>query len=128
MLKLATFPNPNNSSDLIVRLCWEHRLEGWFSHAMFDEYASVLAGESELLALVQEHFQLCFPLTEINWIKHEPDNRFLECALAVDSDYLITVNTARGHFDQTNYGRARVLTPDAFVNLPEVQKLLKHIA
>jgi len=37
-------------------------------------------------------------------IKHEPDNRFLECALACRADYLITVNTARGHFDRGSYG------------------------
>lgn len=69
----------------------------------------------------------CYPLTELAVIRHKPDNRFLECALAVPVDYLVTVNTARGHFDQPDYQGVKVLTPGAFVNLPAVQKLvLKH--
>ena len=48
-------------------------------------------------------------------IEHEPDNRFLEVALAVQADYLITVNTARGHFDRKNYEYVRVVTPGEFL-------------
>jgi hypothetical protein len=44
------------------------------------------------------------------------------------SVYLITANTARGHFDRPDYGRTRVLSRGAFVNLAELQKLLKRPA
>jgi hypothetical protein len=37
------------------------------------------------------------------------------------ADYLITVNTARGHFDQPAYGGTRVIRPGAFVHVPEVK-------
>jgi hypothetical protein len=43
---------------------------------------------------------MCYPLTELSVIRHEPDNRFLECALAADADFIVTVNTAPGHFDR----------------------------
>ena len=31
------------------------------------------------------------------------DNRFLECALAASAEVIVTVNTARGHFDRKQY-------------------------
>ena len=60
-------------------------------------------------------------------IEHEPDNHFLEVALAVQADYLITVNTARGHFDRKNYENVRVVTPGEFLKQREVQSLLAGI-
>lgn len=94
---------------------------------MLEEYSVVLASEPELLALVQARFQICYPLVTLDYIKHEPDNRFVECALAIDADYLVTVNTARGHFDQSTYGRTRVCTPGVFLNLSEVHRLLRRL-
>ena len=126
ILKLATLPNPDNPSALIVKLCWVGRLECWASPAMLEEYSVVLADEPELLGLIQSHFQICYPLVQLNCIRHEPDNRFVESALAVEADYLLTVNTAPGHFDQPAYGRARVRTPGAFVNLPAVRRWLER--
>ena len=73
------------------------------------------------------HFEICYPLVQLDCIRHEPDNRFVESALAVEAEYLITVNTARGHFDQPTYGRTRVLTPGAFVNLPVVRRWLRNL-
>lgn len=93
---------------------------------MLEEYSIVLADEPELLGLVQDCFEICYPLLTLDCIRHEPDNRFVECPLAVDADFLLTVNTARGHFDRQRYGRARVLTPGAFVNLPAVQRQLRQ--
>ena len=89
---------------------------------MMEEYGTVLTHEPETLRAAHQHFHLCYPLQTLDLIRHEPDNRFIECALAVDADYLVTVNTARGHFDQKTYGTTRVVTPGAFVNLPAVQK------
>ena len=75
--------------------------------------------------MVQDHFQICYPLVELDCVVHEPDNRFVECALAVHANDLITVNTARGHFDQIAYGRTRVVTPGVLLSLPDVQRLLR---
>ena len=94
---------------------------------MIEEYQEVLAEHSELLQRIVSAIELCYPLTELAVIRHQPDNRFLECALAVPVDCLITVNTARGHFDQPEYQGVRVLTPSVFLNHPAVQKLVvKH--
>jgi len=94
---------------------------------MIEEYKEVLSDQPELLQHILSNLELCYPLTELNVIRHKPDNRFLECALAVPVDFIVTVNTARGHFDQQDYQGVCVLTPGAFVSLPGVRKLVqKH--
>ncbi len=102
-------------------------LRGLGFPAILQEYSDVLASEPELLAAVHAHFELCHPLVSLNYIRHEPDNRFIECALAVEADYLVTVNTARGHFDRTRYGCVHVVTPGAFLNLPETQSWITSL-
>jgi hypothetical protein len=45
----------------------------------------------------------------------------------VPADFIVTVNTARGHFDRLDYQGVRVATPGGFLKLPAVQKLVqKH--
>lgn len=126
ILKLATLPNQDNPAALILALAARGKFELWASPAILDEYGAVLASDPEVLALVQDCAQLCHPLSVLSIIRHEPDNRFVECALAVDSDFLITVNTARGHFDRRHYGKTRVVTPGEFVNLSAVQRILEQ--
>ena len=67
-------------------------------------------------------------LTELQIIRHEPDNRFLECALGVDAAYLITVNTAPGRFDRKQLQDVCIVTPGEFLNLPAVEPLVKELS
>jgi predicted nucleic acid-binding protein len=85
----------------------------------------VQASEPETLALIQGRVQLCFPLTHLLVVRHEPDNRFVERVLAVEADYLVTVNPTRGHFDRERHGSRRVVTPREFVDPADVQPLLR---
>ena len=102
-------------------------IRAWASPAMIEEYQEVLADYPELLQRIVSGVEPCYPLTELDVIRHQPDNRFLECALAVPVDFIVTVNTARGHFDQQDYQGVSVVTPGAFVNLSGVQKVVqKH--
>jgi predicted nucleic acid-binding protein len=125
ILKLATLPNPINPSALIVELFLSGDLETWASPAMVEEYQEVLFDSPELLQKILSKLELCFPLTELDVIRHKPDNRFLETALAVSAHFILTVNTARGHFDLPLYQGVRVVTPGAFLNLPVVQKMVQ---
>ena len=88
----------------------------------------MLSDDPEFVAEIVESCRVCYPLTELRVIRHEPDNRFLECAFAADADYIITVNTARGHFDQKQYQAVRVVTPGEFLNLDSVSRLVRRIA
>jgi predicted nucleic acid-binding protein len=127
VLKLATLPTPVNPAAVIVELALIGALECWASPAMIEEYAEVLGNHSGLLARFIEGLQICHPLTELAIIRHEPDNRFLECAFAVDAEFIITVNTAKGHFDRAHFQNVRVVTPGKFLTLPEVKPLLNRL-
>jgi putative PIN family toxin of toxin-antitoxin system len=127
VLKLATLPNSDNPAALIVALVANQLIEMWVSPAILEEYSVVLARDAEVLAVIQEVTEVCFPLDNLRVIRHEPDNRFVECALAIEADFLVTVNTARGHFDRKRYGSTRVLGPGEFVSLAEVQPLLRGL-
>jgi hypothetical protein len=125
-LKLATLSAPVNPAAVIVELGFAGLVEFWASPAMIEEYTEVLHDQPDFLTRIIECLHPCYPLTELAVIRHKPDNRFLECALAVEADFLVTINTARGHFDQPVYERVRVLTPGTFINLPDVRKLLNE--
>ncbi|MCG3147484.1 MAG: hypothetical protein PCFJNLEI_00924 [Verrucomicrobiae bacterium] len=128
ILKLATLRTADNPAALIIELGLHDLVELWTAPAILEEYTDVLADESLFLAELAGHFQVCYPLTALAVIRHEPDNRFLECALAVNADYLITVNTAKGHFDQRRYGEVCVITPGRFINLTSVQPLIHRLS
>ena len=102
-------------------------MEWWVSPSILEEYADVLSDDPEFLGEVSETIQICYPLIHLSIIRHEPDNRFIECALAVKADYLVTVNTARGHFDRKGYDEVQVVTPGVFANLDAVQPLIRRL-
>ena len=118
ILKLATFSGQNNTSALVFELVRARLIEAWTSPAILEEYAAVLADRPDFVAEIVENCHLCYPLTELQIIRHEPDNRFLECALAANADFIVTVNTAPGHFDRKSYQTVSVVTPGGFLNLP----------
>ena len=128
ILKLATLPSGDNAAALVFELVRSRFVEMWASPAMLDEYADVLGDRPDFVAEIIEACHVCHPLVELSVIRHEPDNRFLECALASDAEYLVTVNTARGHFDRDSYNSVRVVTPGEFLSLAEVRSLLDKLA
>lgn len=103
-------------------------IEAWVSPAILEEYADVLGDHPEFVAEIVAACSECHPLTELSVIRHEPDNRFLECALAASADVIITVNTAPGHFDQKQYQTVSVVRPAEFLTLPDVERLVKKLA
>lgn len=127
ILKLATFPADNNASALIYELARTGLIEAWVSPAILEEYADVLGDDPEFVAEIVENFPVCYPLTELSVIRHEPDNRFLECALAANAEFIVTVNTGPGHFDRKQYQAVSVARPSEFLNVPDVGRLVKRL-
>ena len=121
-------PSADNAAALVFELVRSHLIEMWVSPAILDEYADVLGDRPDFVVEIVETCHVCHPLVELSVIRHEPDNRFLECALASDAEYLVTVNTARGHFDRDSYNGVRVVTPGEFLALAEVRHLLGKLA
>jgi hypothetical protein len=95
--------------------------------AILEEYADVLGDHAEFVAEIVASFPVCYPLTALSVIRHEPDNRFLECALAASAEYILTVNTAPGHFDGKQYQSVTVARLNEFLNVPEVARLVKKL-
>ena len=127
ILKLATFPGENNASALIFELARAGLIEAWVSPAILEEYTDVSGDHPEFVAEIVESCRVCHPLTELSVIRHEPDNRFLECALSASADFIVTVNTAPGHFDRKRYQTVSAVRPGEFLNLPEVGRLVKKL-
>jgi hypothetical protein len=100
VVTLAAFPAERNSSALIGEFCLRRLVECWASPSIVDEYCHVVAEEPDFLAEFLAVVEICYPLAEIHAIGHEPDNRFLECALATGADFPVTVNIAPWHFEQ----------------------------
>jgi len=120
ILKLATFTGENE-------LARAGLMEAWLTPAILEEYADVLGDHPEFVAEIVENFPVCYPLTELSVIRHEPDNRFLECALAANAEFIVTVNTAPGHFDREQYQTVNVARPREFLNVREVGRLVKKL-
>lgn len=127
IVKMASFPAEDNPAALIVQMGLRSLFEWWVSPAILDEYADVMRDDATLLAEILDCVECCYPLTELSVISHEPDNRFVECALSISADYLITVNTAGGHFDQASYGSTCVLSPGRFVDSSTAASLLRRL-
>lgn len=93
---------------------------------MLEEYSDVVGDHPDFLSEITAAMHTCYPVSRLRVIRHEPDNRFLECGLASGADYLITVNTAPGHFDQAVYDTMRVFTPGRFLRVTAVQSLVRR--
>ncbi len=128
ILKLATLPSEDNAAALVFELVRSGFIEMWVSPAILDEYADVLGDRPDFVTEIIEASHVCHPLVELSVIRHEPDNRFLECALASGAEYLVTVNTARGHFDRNSYNGVRVVTPGRFLALAEIRRFVEKLA
>ena len=73
------------------------------------------------LATIRRTSKLVKPRRTIREIKDEPDNRFLECAVAARADYLITGNAR--HFPGRFEG-VRIVTPREFLEIIAPQLLI----
>lgn len=101
----------------------------YYSEATLSEYQNVLGPEglaskdstiyhrertANLLSRVETLGYLVHPTISLDVCSHEPDNRFLECAVTAGTDYLVTVNTR--HFPSVYRGVETIL-PHQFYNL-----------
>jgi predicted nucleic acid-binding protein len=127
ILKLATFPAVKNASALIYELARAGLIEASVSPAILERVRGCSGRPPGVHREIVESFSVCYLLSELSVIRHEPDNRFLECALAANAEFIVTVNTAPGHFDRKQYQAVTVARPGEFLNAPEVGRLVKKL-
>lgn len=122
---------PQGLEDQVLRLGLAGKAHLCVSPTVLAEYALVLARPR--LKLRQEEVNTALnrlhqastvvhPTFVLEVCRHEPDNRFLECAEAAAADYLVTGNTR--HFPK-KYKSIKVVTTRQFLELlaakPEVE-------
>jgi putative PIN family toxin of toxin-antitoxin system len=114
----------------VVDLCLASRLQWFVSAAILEEYAEVLRRKrfridpklvASSIRLIRDRAKFAKP-RQIPTVCSDPDdNRFLECALEVRADYLVTGN--KRHFP-ARLGPTRVVSPRELVEIiiPELRR------
>jgi putative PIN family toxin of toxin-antitoxin system len=75
----------------------------------------------EFLALLQEETQVVSPTQRLQVSTDEPDNRYLECAMAGLADYLVT-GDKKHLLPISEYGGFRIISPTSFVTLLKLEQ------
>lgn len=128
ILVLSQMGDPGTA---IMRVALEPQLPEplvfYYSDATRREYRNVLTRLSaknpevfypeemrRFLSLVEHRGHRVSSTPTLDACSHEPDNRFLECAVAAQADYLVTVNIR--HFPSL-FGGVKTLLPHEFYDL-----------
>jgi putative PIN family toxin of toxin-antitoxin system len=114
---------PQGLEDQVLRLGLVGKARLCVSPAVLAEYVLVLSRPkfklqsqevNSALSKLQQASTVVHPAFALKLCRHEPDNRFLECAEAAASDYLVTGNTR--HFPR-EYKNTKVVTARQFLEL-----------
>jgi putative PIN family toxin of toxin-antitoxin system len=118
---------PQSKPELVLRLFFSGYAHLYFSDDIMVEYREVLSRSRfrryvslELVNGFLEELKtlgaLVVPQEKIDVIKADPsDNMFLECAVAVNADFLITGNLR--HFPSKAFRRTNIVTPEEFLQI-----------
>ncbi len=105
----------------------EEPLDLYYSKATFAEYEQVLhrltgkgpevfsvESVTNLLRSFKQRGERAYPVFTLDACSHEPDNRFLECAVAANADCIVTVN---GRHFPPRYRGIEVVPPRRFYRM-----------
>ncbi len=115
---------PGSLPASLVSLAMTRRVRLFVSLAILDEYAAVLRRPKFRLdpiridAFLRDLHKAAVtvrPSERVREAPDEADNRFLECALAAQADYLVTGN--KKHFPRPAFERTKVVSPAEFALL-----------
>jgi uncharacterized protein len=104
---VSALMTPSGQEALILLLALRRELELCVSVTVLAEYETVLrrprlklkaSDVDTALAAIREVGHLVHPTTTLTQSSHESDNRFYECAAAVQADYIVTGNSK--HFSK----------------------------
>jgi putative PIN family toxin of toxin-antitoxin system len=125
---ISAIHKPFSKPDIILSMTLSeemHLTQLCISESIFDEYGAVLARNkfkyfnpirvNVLLKTIRERALWVVPSQPVDIISIDPgDNKFLECALAANADYLITGNTK--HFPFTKFHQTLIVSPNRFID------------
>ena len=123
---ISAFLKAESNPALILALGLEGSLTVCLSETIWQEYRGVLRRKKfqgleqesieTLLLVLKEQALWVSPRIPVNILSRDPaDNKFLECALESQADYLITGNTR--HFPLKKFHGTQIITPRDFIDL-----------
>ena len=123
---ISAFLKPESNPALILALCLEGSLTVCLSETIWQEYRGVLRRKKfqgldqesieKLLSAIKQQALWVSPRILVNILSRDPaDNKFLECALESQADYLITGNTR--HFPLKKFHNTKIINPRDFIDL-----------
>jgi uncharacterized protein len=123
---ISAFLKAESNPALILALGLEGSLTVCLSETIWQEYRGVLRRKKfqgldqesleNLLSVLKQQALWVSPGIPVNILSRDPaDNKFLECALESQADYLITGNTR--HFPLKQFHGTRIITPRDFIDL-----------
>ena len=124
---IAAIHNPVGKPALVLSIALSEMPEMismYISPEIWGEYLEIFGREKfnyfnknhvkTLLSQIRQRAILIKPSLAVSAIKIDPaDNRFLECALAAEADFLVTGNTK--HFPFKKFHRTRIVSPHEFL-------------
>ncbi|MEO5360906.1 MAG: putative toxin-antitoxin system toxin component, PIN family [Nitrospirota bacterium] len=125
---VSAFIKKPSLPDLIITLIQKRQLQLCLTSEIIAEYEGVLERgkfkqlrnkyDTEIKTLFssfQRDALWVKPVKPVGIIKHDPaDNKFLECALSAQADYVITGNIR--HFPFGQFEKTLIVTPQEFIN------------
>lgn len=123
---VSAFLKPESNPALILSLFFEGYLTVCLSEEILVEYREVLKREKfkkldhesidKFLSIIDKQALNVRPRVSVNAVVVDPsDNKFLECALESNADYMVTGNTR--HFPFKKFHDTQVITPKDFIDL-----------
>jgi len=118
---------PDSTPELIVLMILNNQVTMYISNEVFQEYKQVLnRGKFEkylnskkiksFLSRIKRCAIKIRPKVTVDIIKDDPaDNKFLECALEAEADFLITGNIK--HFPPKKFHKTQIVTPSEFLSM-----------
>lgn len=123
---ISAFLKADSNPALILALGLEGSLTVCLSETIWQEYRGVLRRKKfqgldqesieKLLSMIKQEGLWVSPRISVAILSRDPaDNKFLECALESQADYLITGNTR--HFPLKKFHVTQIITPRDFIDL-----------
>lgn len=114
----------NGKPEECLKLILEDKIEAFATQEMLDEVSEVLKydkfnfseqEQQKLLEILVSEFQFVNPEISINQSEDLDDNKFLECAVSTDADYIISGDSDL--LELKEYENITITKPETFLEI-----------
>lgn len=118
----------DSASALILGAVFSNKAQLFVSNFILTEYENVLKRTKfglstkrikRLISKIKRNSISVVSVARINRVKDEADNRFLECALAAEADFIITGN--KNHFYFSEFRGIKIVSPREFIEIAGIE-------